>query len=117
MTAAERVAFRISSNRAIERRVREADGQLGLAQIVARLNERRQRATYGAVAALVGVLPRGLMGGRQKCREYSWVVNAATGRPTDYSEDQIDPACLRQILSSASSVIDDPQILREWLKT
>jgi len=89
MTASERLAARIAKNREIEARLECAPAASGLDAIVARLNARKQRASYGAVAAIIGVLPRGLMSGRQKCHKYSWVVAASgptRGWPTDYTD-------------------------------
>ena len=39
-----------------------------LDDIVTQMSKRKQRATYGAVAKLVGVLPRGLMNGMENKR-------------------------------------------------
>jgi hypothetical protein len=63
MTTAERVAARIEQNRKIEQSVTRQPLAHGLGGIVARLHERKQRASCGAVADLPGVLPRGLMSG------------------------------------------------------
>lgn len=118
MTAAERIAARIAKNREIEKKLLRVPPVLTLGWIVARLHARKQRATYGAAADLLGVLPRGLMTGLPKCHEYSWVVAAKgpkAGWPTDYSESQIDPECLRQIRSDEADVIEDAERLREWL--
>src|SRR5579872_4259175 len=120
MTAAERLAARIAKNREIEQRVnRQPPERQSLYEIVARLNSRHRRASYGAVAGIVGGLARGLMTGRTKCHEYSWVV-ASSGRgrgwPTDYREDQIHPECLRQIRSAADNIIEDAESLRTWLQ-
>jgi hypothetical protein len=43
-------------------------------EIISRLNQHKQRASYGAVAGMLGVLPRGLMAGRQRSAKDSWVV-------------------------------------------
>lgn len=119
MTAAERIAARIAKNREIEKNLQQTPSVLSLGWIVARLHARKQRATYGAVADLLGVLPRSLMTGLAKCYEYSWVV-AATGPgrgwPTGYKESQIEPECLRQIRSGESNVIGDAESLRAWLQ-
>jgi alkylated DNA nucleotide flippase Atl1 len=56
------------------------------------LNRNQVRATYGAVADLLGVLPRGvgaILG--EKRPEASWVVNAQSGEPTGYTELQRHP--------------------------
>jgi hypothetical protein len=93
---------------------------VNLDDIVTRLNERKQRATYGAVAGILGVLPRGVMGGRQKNHKYSWVV-AATGSwrgwPTGYTNEQIHPDCLRQIRDHLDNLIENSAELRRWLST
>jgi hypothetical protein len=119
MTGAERVAARIAQNRKVEQSLAHDPLAYGLGGIVARLHERKQRASYGAIAEILCVLPRGLMSGRPKCYEYSWVV-AATGSergwPTDYSENQIDPECLRQIRAGENEIIDDAESLRLWLQ-
>ena len=52
------------------------------------LQERRQRATYGAVAGVVGLPAMFLMRGRPRDPLHSWVVNAGTGLPTGYTDDQ-----------------------------
>jgi hypothetical protein len=79
--------------------------------VLACLASHRQRATYAAVAPLVGSQPRGLMYGRPRSPLNSWVVSKATGKPTGYGDDEIDP----QQLKSNPVVFDDPKILRQWL--
>ena len=79
--------------------------------LLACLASHQQRATYGAVALLVGSQPRGLMYGRPRSPLNSWVVSKATGKPTGYRDGEIDP---RQATSS-SRVFDDPKELRQWL--
>jgi hypothetical protein len=63
-----------------------------LAEIITFLNENRLRATYGAVAEILGVVPRS-MGARLGPRhiEASWIVSAETGFPTGYSPTEIHP--------------------------
>jgi hypothetical protein len=75
------------------------------------LASHQQRATYGAVAPLVGSQPRGLMYGRPRSPLNSWVVSKATGKPTGYRDDEIDP----QQSKSNPVVFDDPKSLRQWL--
>ena len=56
-------------------------------QFIAFLDRNKIRATYGAVADAAGVPHRSvgrLLG--ERCPRASWVVNAATGEPTGYSE-------------------------------
>ena len=62
-------------------------------QILDFLSKNRVRATYGAVGKLLGVPPRSV--GKElgpRCPRASWVVSSATGRPTDYPADKLDPA-------------------------
>jgi hypothetical protein len=63
-----------------------------LADVVRFLNDNRVKATYGAVAELLGVRPIS-MGRRlgQRHREASWIVSAQTGRPTGYEPGEIHP--------------------------
>jgi hypothetical protein len=59
------------------------------------LNGEQVRATYGAVAEVLGVIPRSmgaLLGPRRP--EASWIVSAENGLPTDYSPDEWHPALL-----------------------
>ena len=71
-------------------------GTASLSEILEFLNEEQIRATYGAVADVIGVVPRSmgaLLGPHTP--EASWIVNAATGLPTDYSQNETHPALLR----------------------
>ena len=121
MTPAERVGDRIAKNRRIEESVFSGHAGLSLDGIVHQLDTHKQRATYSAVAELVGVLPRGLMSGRSKTPRYSWVVAATSGTesrrgfPTGYSVNQLDPDCYRQICEGDDDIIDSADVLREWL--
>ena len=70
-------------------------GDVDLTEIVRFLNEEKVRATYGAVADLIGGIARGV-GARltaiySMSPEASWVVNAETGRPTGYDQSQWHP--------------------------
>lgn len=97
---------------------------MDLEGIVEKLAARRQRATYGAVAGVLGILPRGLMAGRAKAPLFSWVVaktsNAGTGArkgwPTGYTDGEIDPACLEQCRRDPAGFIAEADELRKWLK-
>lgn len=63
-----------------------------LEEVLACLNATKTRATYGAVAAIVGGLARGIgqrLGFRRP--EASWVVSSDTGLPSGYEPDQIHP--------------------------
>jgi len=96
-----------------------------LDDVVAQLNQHQKRASYGAVAGVLGVAPRGLMARRPKNHRNSWLVAATTnqrtgsrrGWPTGYTDDQIDPDCLRQIDRHPDDFIKDKEVLRQWLFT
>jgi hypothetical protein len=83
---------------------------LSLDQIIDLLDQHAQRATYGAVARLVGHSPRSLLKGRDRGRKYSWIVNRETGLPTGYSPEQIDPR-----LPESGPVIANDADLQAWL--
>lgn len=85
---------------------------LSLDQIVDLLDQHGQRATYGAVARVVGHSPRSLLKGRDRGRRYSWIVNRATGLPTGYTDDQIDPR-----LRDSGAVIRTDTELQQWLES
>src|SRR5438045_2663615 len=63
-------------------------GSYELEDVVRFLNDEKVRATYGAVAELVGGIAQGI--GTRLTRLYSrspdasWVVNASSGMPTGY---------------------------------
>ena len=59
------------------------------------LNDARTRATYSAVASVLGVPARSMaamLGARRP--EASWVVNGDTGLPTDYEQTDWHPDLL-----------------------
>jgi hypothetical protein len=78
-------------------RSRNAVAAVSLEDILRFLNEEQVRATGGAVAEVLGVIPR-LMGTRLGPHrpEASWIVNSFNGLPTDYSEDEWHPALLSE---------------------
>jgi len=81
-----------------------------LDQILDELDAARQRATYGAVAAVVGASPRALMSGRERDQRHSWVVNLRSGRLTDYADELIHPQ-----LASNATIIRSKDDLVSWL--
>ena len=85
---------------------------LSLDQIVDLLDQHGRRATYGAVANLVGQSPRSLLKGRDRGRRYSWIVNRDTGLPTGYQDDQLDPR-----LRESGPVLSTDRELQQWLET
>ena len=61
-------------------------------EILRCLNDKRIRATYGAVGAVIGVPAQSVGGYLGKRRpEASWVVNSGTGQPTCYACDEKHP--------------------------
>ena len=89
-----------------------------LPKIADLLDHHRQRATYGAVAGILRVLPLGVMSGRTKSPGYSWIVAASgpdRGKPTGYSDHQVHPECLRQIHEGRGRVITRSEELRDRL--
>jgi hypothetical protein len=78
--------------------------------VIAALNRHQQRATYSAVAALLGQTPRLLMHRQPRAQENSWVVSKSTGRPTGYADADIHPA-----LSTNETVLCTREELVSWL--
>ena len=83
-----------------------------LDQILDALDRARQRATYGAVAAVLGMAPRTLMSGRERDRRHSWVVSRKSGQPTGYEPEQLHPE-----LTRIAEVIETRAELETWLAT
>jgi hypothetical protein len=81
--------------------------------IAEQLDRFRQRATYGAVAAVLNRSPRNLMSGRTRSQRDSWIVSNKDGMPTGYEPDQVHPEIKsrEQILRSADDLgtwLDSP---------
>ena len=83
---------------------------MSLDDIVDLLDHHGQRATYGAVAALLGHSPRSLLRGQERGRRFSWIVNRGTGLPTGYQDNQIDPR-----LKDSGPVLATAAELQTWL--
>lgn len=81
-----------------------------LDSIVELLSRYHQRATYGAVAKLLGRSPRSLMQGRSRSAADSWIVAGSNGVPTGYEEDQMAPD-----LKSRATILRSPKELSAWL--
>jgi hypothetical protein len=62
-----------------------------LEQVLDALERHSIRATYGAVAELVGGIARGVMKGRPRTPRYSWVVRKRDGLPSEYHQSQWAP--------------------------
>ncbi|HEX5074952.1 MAG TPA: hypothetical protein VFW03_17175 [Gemmatimonadaceae bacterium] len=84
---------------------------MSLEEIVDLLDRHGRRATYGAVAAVLGQSPRSLLRGRERDRRFSWIVNRETGMPTGYREEMIDP----RLKESGPVMVTDGE-LRTWLE-
>ena len=82
-----------------------------LESILELLQRHHQRATYGAVAALVGRTPQNVMQGCPRNRLHSWVVNKETGIPTKYPAEMIHPA-----LKERDEILSSDQGLAAWLQ-
>ena len=74
------------------------------------LGQTRQRATYGAVASVLGKTPRALMRGKERAQHHSWIVNRNNGLPTGYDEALLHPE-----LAQNEHIIDSREELEAWL--
>jgi len=94
-------------NRISKAQPRSALASVSLEEILRFLSHERIRATYGAVAEALGVIPRAL-GARlgERRPEASWIVNAASGLPADYTQDEWHPELLTRadIITSGSAL-------------
>ena len=88
-----------------------ATAQHSLDSLLDQLNHFHQRATYGAVAAVVNSLPRSLMVGRDRNPESSWIVSRQSGQPTGYADEQKHDA-----LTERERILGSPEDLRNWLR-
>ena len=79
-----------------------------LVKFVEFLQRNKVRATYHAVADAAGV-PQRSVGALldQRCPLASWVVNASTGEPTGYSENEKHPDLRlhKEIITSGDDLI------------
>jgi hypothetical protein len=78
--------------------------------IVEDLDRFHQRATYGAVAALLNRAPRNLMQGRSRSVRDSWIVSGGTGLPTGYEPGQMHPE-----IHSRETILRSATDLSAWL--
>ena len=76
------------------------------------LEKHRQRATYGAVAGLLGVPTRSLMSDYSKNARFSWIVSKESGLPTNYRESQMHPE-----LRAREKILSSEKELAEWLRS
>jgi hypothetical protein len=80
--------------------------------IAEQLDRFRQRATYGAVAAVLNRSPRNLMSGRTRSPRDSWIVSNKDGMPTGYGPDQVHPE-----LKSREQILRSAEDLALWLES
>ena len=78
--------------------------------IVDQLDRFRQRATYGAIAAVVNRSPRNLMDKRTRSPRDSWVVSRKDGMPSQYPPDQVHPE-----IKARDSILSTGSELESWL--
>jgi len=78
--------------------------------IVDQLERFRQRATYGAVAAVVNRSPRNLMDKRTRSPRDSWVVSRKDGMPSKYPPEQVHPE-----ITAREAILATGQQLESWL--
>jgi hypothetical protein len=83
-----------------------------LDEILERLERYRQRATFGAVAGLLGLNPLTLFNGYPRTPRTSWVVSKTTGKPTGQGGSAVHPDLLKN-----PYVISNSAALKAWLKT
>ena len=81
-----------------------------LTSILYRLQDGRQRATYGAVAGVMNAVPLYVMSGRPRNPLHSWVVSAKTHQPSKYQPDEVHPE-----LETRDRVLTTEDELRDWL--
>ena len=75
------------------------------------LDRYHQRATYGAVGAVVDRPPYFLMAGRPCDARHSWIVSAKTHLPTGYGEQHMHAR-----LCERSEVLRTFQELSTWIR-
>lgn len=81
-----------------------------LESVLKTLELKRQRASYEAVAGVVGSTAQNVMKGRPKTPRNSWVVNGETCMPTGYSSEEKHPD-----LEAHEEVIKKAEELKKWL--
>ena len=80
--------------------------------ITEQLDQFRQRATYGAVAAVLNRSPRNLMSGRTRSQRDSWIVSNKDGMPSGYEPHQVHPE-----ITSRELILRSAEDLGSWLES
>jgi len=83
-----------------------------ISDVLLALQENKTRATYGAVAQVVGATAFSVMSGCPRDPLHSWVVNKLTGDPTKYRHDQKHPDLYKN-----DRVIESPDTLESLLES
>ena len=84
---------------------------MNLELILDLLQRETTRATYGAVAGVLGGIAQGVMTGRDISHRNSWIVSEKTWLPTGYQHGQMHPNLLRLPMV----VLDSPARLQRFL--
>ena len=84
---------------------------MDLMHVLLALQKGKARATYGAVAGLLGGSARSIMRGKPRDPLHSWVVSKQTGMPSGYEEEQ-----RHEDLLSNSRVIQGSEELEAYLE-
>ncbi len=82
-----------------------------LKAILKLLSKYHQRATYGAMADLLGRTARTVVAGSPRDYLHCWVVNKDTGLPTAYPEGMIHPA-----IEERAEILGSSDELLQWLE-
>lgn len=85
--------------------------KLSIDSILDQLDRFHQRATYGAVALVVGSSARSLMSGRTRDAKSSWIVSQKDGLPTGYAADQVHSE-----IHARAEILNNVDHLRIWLQ-
>jgi hypothetical protein len=82
--------------------------------IIGWLQNKKQAATYTALAGCCGGSPRTVLTGAPKNAKYSWIVAKKTKSPSGYSLSEIDSHLMESI--AQKGVITDPAVLERLLR-
>ena len=74
------------------------------------LHRHHQRATYGALAEVIGRTPQTVLQGCPRNWLHSWVVNQQTGEPSGFPSGKIHPA-----LTEHAEILRTGEALAAWL--
>ena len=111
MRSPRRLPCRWSQGNSSLQRRRRSCAQLTLDQILDILQHHRQRATFGAVAGVLGREPQNLFKGRPRTPRTAWVVSKDTGQPTGHKESELPPDLFKN-----EHVITTREELLQWIE-